>query len=218
MKKTLIGFSALAAALFLLIAQGRTQTINKADGPSSRPEKPQVIYVTDFAIDTSDITQDRRLLNRPGRMQEDPEAKAQRLVELLSDSLTGELQSRSIPAKRLQQGQSIPNRGWLVQGQFLEAGEGNRVKRAMVGFGAGATDMQIEVSVIDLGSKSSEPFIVFGTESKSGRGPGAVVMWNPYAAAAKFVLSKRAPERDVRKTALQIADVLAKLVEEGGTR
>jgi hypothetical protein len=39
-------------------------------------------------------------------------------------------------------------------------------------------------------------------------------MMNPYAAAAKFVLSKRASEKDVKKTAREIADVIAKSYAE----
>jgi hypothetical protein len=136
----------------------------------------------------------------------------------MSDTLTEDLQSRSIPAVRLYPGQRIPDRGWLVKGEFLEADQGDRMRRAMVGFGAGATNMEIEVSVIDLSSGGRQPFTVFGAQSKSGRGPGAVAFWNPYAAAAKFVLSKRAPERDVMKTAHQISDVLEKLVEESAPR
>lgn len=75
-----------------------------------------------------------------------------------------------------------------------------------------------EVSVTDLGSGSREPFAVFGARSKSGRGPGAIVFRNPYVAAAKFVMSKRHPERDVKKTAGQIAKVLSKMVEESSAR
>jgi hypothetical protein len=105
-----------------------------------------------------------------------------------------------------------------VEGEFLEADEGNRLRRAAVGFGAGATNMQVEVAVIDLSSGSKDPFVVFGTDSQSGRGPGAVVFFNPYVAAAKFVLSKRAPEKDVSKTARQIADALAECIQQSAAR
>lgn len=151
-------------------------------------------------------------------MQEDPAAKAAKLVELLSGTIVGELQKKSIPARRLYQGQNVPERGWLVNGQFLEVDEGNRMRRAMVGFGAGATDMQIEVAVTDLGSGRKEPFLLFGTESNTGKAPGAVLMMNPYVAAAKFVLSKKASEKDVKKTGRQIAAVLVKYIEESKPR
>lgn len=184
-----------------------------------QPTKPSIVYVTDFEIDAGDITQDRKLVQRPRlRQQESPGAKAARLVELLSTTLAGELQNKSIPARRLYRGQGAPDKGWLIKGQFVEVDEGNRMRRAMVGFGAGATDMQIEVEVVDLRSARKEPFLIFGTDTKSGKGPGAVVMMNPYVAAAKFVMSKKATEKDVKKTARQIAGVLVKYMEDNNLR
>jgi len=157
-------------------------------------------------------------LQRPKLLREDPEEKAARLVELLSTSLVSDLRNMSIPAKRLYRGQSLPDRGWLVEGEFLEADEGNRLRRAAVGFGVGATEMLVEVGIVDLKSGGRDPFVTFGTGSGSGKGPGAVVFRNPYVAAAKFVLSKKASERDVKKTARRIADVLARYIEEYGAQ
>jgi hypothetical protein len=215
MRRSLIGCIVLTGLLvFTLAGPVKAQKQGKADKPASPSRMPEVVYVTNFEIDTDNATQENRLLRRPRVMQEDPGAKAAKMVELLSKSLTSELQKKSIPAKMLYQGQSPPDKGWLIKGQFLEVDEGNRMRRAMVGFGAGATDMQVEVAVVDLGSGTKEPLIVFGTDSKSGKGPGAVVMMNPYAAAAKFVLSKRASEKDVRKTARQIADVIKNYMDQ----
>jgi hypothetical protein len=219
MKRVLIGsIIVLGLLVFAFVAPVKAQKESKADRPSAPSRMPAMIYVTDFEIDTSDVTQDRRLLPRPRVLQQDTGAKAGKLVEMLSSSLTRELQNKSIPAEKLYPGQTVPDKGWLIKGQFLEVGEGNRLRRAMIGFGAGATDMQVEVAVIDLGSGQNEPFMVFGTDSKSGRGPGAIVMMNPYAAAAKFVLSKRASDKDVRKTARGIADVIRKYIEDNGVR
>ena len=215
MKKALICAAITAALMVLFVVSGKTRTSSRA---APAPGKPDMIYVADFAIDTGDSGGDTGILQRPRRLREDPEAKAARLVELLSSSLTGALQKKSIPARRLYPGESVPDRGWLVKGQFLEVDEGNRLRRAALGFGAGATSMQVEVAVIDLTSGSTDPFVIFGTDSTSGKGPGTVVFFNPYVAAAKFVLSKRASEKDVMKTAHQIADALAQCVRECGAR
>jgi hypothetical protein len=214
MKKALICAGITAALMFFFVVSGRTQTSSRT-GPA-HVIKPEIIYITDFVIDTGDVSRETGLLRRPRPLREDPAARAARLVEALSGSLTQELRNRSIPAQRIFPNQEVPNRGWLVSGEFLEVDEGNRLRRAIVGFGVGATDMQVEVTVMDLGSGSREPFAVFGTDSRSGRGPGAVVFRNPYVAAAKFVLSKRASEKDIRKTARQIADTLAECIKESG--
>jgi len=216
MKRTLMGGTILASLLLLLlISQGTAQTGGKAGmTPSHSSERPEAVYITDFEIQSGSVTEEGRLLKRLPRMQQDPEAKTRELVELLSATLTRELQDKGVPAKRLYAGQQQPLKGWLVKGEFLEVDEGNRLRRAAIGFGAGSTQMLVEVTITDLAGDRNEPFLVFGTGSKSGRGPGAVVMMNPYAAAAKFVLSKRAPEKDVKKAARQMADVIAKSFAE----
>ncbi|MDA8307353.1 MAG: DUF4410 domain-containing protein [Deltaproteobacteria bacterium] len=214
MKKTIIGLSVAAIALFLVArASGRNEA--EAGAPSLKPARPGVIYVADFVNHTLETPARRpRILNRPRIMQEDPQAKEARLVAAMSNALTGDLRGKSIPAVRLSPGEPYPHKGWLVQGTFVNADEGSRVARTMVGFGAGSTNMQIQVSVTDLGSGGRTPFAVFGANSKTGMMPGAVITKNPYVAAGKFVMSKMAPERDVKKTARQIADAVAKLVSE----
>jgi hypothetical protein len=92
-----------------------------------------------------------------------------------------------------------------VQGYFTEVDEGNRLKRAAIGFGKARRVRITRVS--DLAS--SDPgaaFAVFGTAKDPNRIPGALVAMNPYVAAAKFVLQKNATERDIKKTAGQIAE------------
>ena len=47
--------------------------------------------------------------------------------------------------------------------------------------------------------------------------PGAAVMKkNPYVAAAKFVMSKREPEREAKKVARSIADEIGKFMVAQG--
>ena len=215
MRKISMGFSVAATALFIVAgASGQN-----ADQIGAKPARPSQIYVADFANDAWQTAGNRpRLLNRPGMMQEDPEARAAKLIAAMSGALTEELRGRSIPARRLHPGEPYPRDGWLVEGRFVNADEGSRVARSVVGFGAGSTNMQVEVSVIDPGSGSREPFAVFGANSKTGKMPGAVITKNPYVLAAKFVMSKRAPERDVKMTARKIADVVAQLVEESAPR
>ncbi len=216
MKRYLLGGVIAALAVLVLTVDGRSQTSNNPGAPASSFARPEVVYVQDFLLDSGGATQDNRLLKRPRLMpQEDPQAKAAKLVELLSATLVKALQDKSIPAQRLYSGTSLPSKGWVIRGQFLEVDEGNRLRRAVIGFGAGAAEMQLEVEVTDLRSGGDAPFLVFGTNKKAGKGPGAIISKNPYVLAAKFVMSKKDPERDVKKTARQIADVIAKVIESG---
>ena len=108
----------------------------------------------------------------------------------------------------------LPPQGWLVRGVFTEADEGNTLRRAVVGFGAGSPQMEVQVGVSDLADQPDAPFVILGTVTDPERLPGGLVTRNPYVVAAKFVLEKGAPERDVQATAQAIADKIVALREK----
>lgn len=217
--------STICAILFSLLfvnahcdVYGAVPSEEKVEQQLQPTTMPSMVYVSDFALDVSEIKDDGGLLGQRGllrgellgrrgplRSAEDPAATGANLVNLLAQSITQALNDRSIQAVRLPQGESPPNNGWIVRGQFLEVNEGNRLQRAVIGFGAGESDMQIQVDVCNLFSHPNTPFLTFGAESESGRKPGAIVTMNPYVAAAKFVLSKNAPEKDIQHVGAQIA-------------
>ena len=183
---------------------------------------PKLVYVTDFALDAEKNTADegvRGVLPGPlGRRlprvlpKTDAAEKARQIVETMAESLVQHLKAKGVQAQRLRNPIGVlPLEGWLVQGAFTVVDQGNRLKRAAIGFGQGATHMDVQVGISDLAS--AEPraaFAVFGTTKDPSLIPGAVVTKNPYVAAAKFVLEKNAGERDVQKTAAQIADEIVK--------
>lgn len=71
--------------------------------------------------------------------------------------------------------------------------------------------MEVQVGVSDLAAEHpTESFLVFGTITDPSRLPGGAVTRNPYVVAAKFVLEKGAPQRDVEHIAKTIADELVR--------
>ena len=96
-----------------------------------------------------------------------------------------------------------------MRGVVTELDEGNQVRRAMVGFGAGGSELELWVSVTDMATSPDAPFYTLEAGDSSGKVPGAIVKFNPYAAAAKFVMSRNATERDVKRTASAIAKSIA---------
>jgi hypothetical protein len=190
---------------------------------------PRTVFVADFHLDAADYHPDEgpagvlpgpapgsirerigHRLPHPGA-REDPAATAREIVDSMSAALIESLAKERIHAERLASADGVlPSDGWLVQGVFTEVDEGNRLKRAAIGFGRGATTMDVHVGVSDLAGKDPrKPFIVFGTAKDPSMLPGAAVSWNPYMAAAKFVLEKNATKKDIAKTADQIvAEIL----------
>ena len=186
---------------------------------------PRPVVVHDFAFDVAQLHTDQGLLpNREGpakrvvgelRGGESPAERAARLAGLLSETIAKELTEMKIPATRAERTAPWPAEGFVVGGQFLQVDEGNRLKRAVVGFGAGATEALVQVEVYDLAQSREQPILIYGTGTGSKPLPGGIVAMNPYAMAAKYVLSRNATEKDVRGLGKRIAQDLAQ-VEAGG--
>jgi hypothetical protein len=71
--------------------------------------------------------------------------------------------------------------------------------------------MEVQVGVSDLADQPAAPFAILGTATDPDRLPGGLLSRNPYVIAAKFVLEKGAPGRDVKATAQAIADRIVEL-------
>ena len=236
------GRSTVGVALFVWVAFGtclplhgavqvKGETVNQLQ-PVSLPE---VIYVADFDLDSTDVKESsgvlggggpmkRGPLNREGGIlnrngggvlnrQESPAETARRVVDTLAESLVKEFNDHSLPAARVFSGQGVAKKGWLVHGQFVEVDKGNRIQRAVIGFGQGATHMEVQVNVTNLSTFPDTPFLLFGTETGSGKKPGAVVTLNPYVAAAKFVMTKNATNKDVQHSATEISSEIMKYMQ-----
>jgi hypothetical protein len=178
---------------------------------------PSMVYVTNFDLQFPQGQEQNPGLLRQGLLGElrqriqggDPVQKAHAMVDLMAASITDDLVSDGVPAQRLHPGEARPARGWLVRGVVTELDEGNQLRQAVVGFGAGASELSLWVGVTDLARDPDAPFYTLDTSDSSGKMPGAIVKLNPYVAAAKFVMSRHSSERDVRKTASAIAKAIA---------
>jgi len=208
----LLPFASMAGEITKKIT-GDVKVKTRMDDTSQPVSPPSVIHIQDFELgydtDQKD-TGDRggivgRVLPRMSR-RNDPRRAAGQLVELMSESLVKGFTARGIKAARCIPGALLPGDGWLIRGVFTEMDQGNRAVRAVIGFGAGATEMELYVSISDLAINPDAPFMVFGAEKDPGRAPGAILLMNPYVAAAKFVMQKNASEKDVRKTAERIVE------------
>lgn len=209
----------------LFVGAGCTSPSTTATAKVPPITNPRPVVVHDFAFDLADLHTDSSAMSgREGPAKrilgsvqptETPAQKAARFAELLSSTIASELTNLKIPASRQPRGTPLPADGLVVGGQFVQVDEGNRLKRAIVGFGAGETEVLAQVVIYDLAQSRDQPILVYGTGTGSKPMPGAVVTMNPYAMAARYVLSRNATEKDVRKLGKQIATDLAQ-VEAGG--
>jgi hypothetical protein len=189
--------------------------------------RPAVVYVTDFELGAQDIHHEDGILPGGSRVggrvrgilsgaSKDPAARARQLVDLMARSLLNDLTKAGFSALRLPPGAAPPTSGWLVRGVFTEVQEGNRLQRALIGFGEGATDLQVITAVDDLSQGPPRPLYEVDTDATSGKTPGAAptIVLGPYGVAARFVMAEKDLDKNVKQTASQIADYIAKRVQE----
>jgi hypothetical protein len=221
---TLVLFAALVF-IFTFVRVERTHPQGSGGQASTEKQvftKDMTIYVSDFDLDAAKVKVDsgggvaarpRIIESRRKREEEDPQAQAKKLVDLMSKSIVGDLRKAGFKAQRLAADESRPSIGAWVHGVFTEVNEGNRTQRAVVGFGTGQSAIDLYVTLTDL-SQPEKPLYTEEKHDDSGKKAGAVVTMNPYVAAAKFVMEKNAPEKTVRRTASEIsADVVKHLKE-----
>lgn len=149
---------------------------------------------------------------RPQRPAGDVEA----LQETLADELVRDLNEAGTPARRLDPAAPRPTRGWLVTGEFLQLDEGNRLRRAVIGFGAGGSEAKRHVVVADLARPEGQNLLDLEADATGNKLPGgaaaAVATRTPWGMVAKFVLDRNASEKDVKRAARAIADEIVTFV------
>jgi hypothetical protein len=64
-------------------------------------------------------------------------------------SLINSLRSKGFAPQRLPNigSDALLQSGWCIQGVFTEVDQGNRLKRTTIGFGQGATKMDVQISI-----------------------------------------------------------------------
>lgn len=235
-----LGWAAVVGVGAGLVSSGgcSPKVTTEAAPLASRAHNPTVVYVTDFYLDPSAVKSEhavpRPLGGGGGPLRgaidqlrgEDPQTKAANYVRLLSQTITDSLNSAGVRAEYRPGRQTLrsemvppdadfPSSGWIVGGWFDRVNQENRAIESTVGFGTGGGDVEIQVVVSDAAKDPREPFLVLGSESAAKIMPGGLVTRNPYAMAAKFVLSKNDAEMDIRKQGRAIADHLVKYINTG---
>ena len=213
-------FSFLSCAVFLL-GCASSKVTDEIDHRAAAGA-PSMIYVENFDLGETVVKSDPGTLSgRPRLIQfrrENPADELRELSDLLANSLVADLNKKHLPAQRLAAEQPRPTRGWLVRGAFLEVASGNRLQKAVIGFGAGNSDAHLYVGVTDLGAPPGmQDLLDFDVSSTGNKAPGGGVVTavtrTPYGMAAKFVLERNASEKDIKRAAETLADRLEKLVQ-----
>jgi Domain of unknown function (DUF4410) len=195
--------------------------------------RPQMIYVHDFAVSADAVALDSALGARALEMAKGTETEdrikiGKEIARIVSENLVNEIRAQGMPAQ-LAGGAPLPGPTLTVDGQFVSVDEGNRLKRMVVGFGAGASEVRTLVQVYETTNEGRRLVEDFYTTVKSSRKPGMGPMAGAGAAAGRAAASAAASagigvlgarsqtvEADAKAAAAEIAKELGKLFAEQG--
>jgi hypothetical protein len=209
----------LLGAVAAAIVAGCSAKVHDETSAVLAAPAPDMVYIGTFDLGAAAVQQDPgTLTGRPRLLQiwpeETPVEELQHLGDLLVDDLANDLNDKGMPAQRLAPGASQPRAGWLVTGEFLQVEGGNRLQRAVIGFGAGSSDAQLYVAVADLAHPQGAKLFQFNADSTGDKTPGgslaAVGGHSIWGMVGKFVIEKNASEKDIKSLAKAIAREIAK--------
>src|SRR5256886_12500951 len=100
-----------------------------------------------------------------------------------SEPLVKELNQLGLRAKQASSGTMPTERTVIIHGQFLTIDEGNRLRRMVIGFGVGGTDLRTKVQVYQ--GTEAAPLLLqeFEAKAESSKKPGMGPMVGAGAAA-----------------------------------
>jgi len=105
--------------------------------------------------------------------QEQPDLLAAAVADSLAARLVEDIRSLGLTAERVA-GAALPEENDLViEGEFVRIDEGSRLRRFVIGLGAGATEVRTQVRIFQVTADGWKPVKQFATVATGSRLPGA---------------------------------------------
>ena len=229
------GLALAAMALTVMAGCARVST-EHVEMSTDRLPRPELILVHDYQVSRDAVQLDSAIGSRVERsVKGTPEAEDQLKVEqevsrALTATLVDEIRKLGIRAEPATMASPVAGPTLSIEGQIGSINEGNKAKRLVVGFGAGASEVRTLTQAYEVTSGDEHRLVEdFYTTAKSSRKPGFGPMAGMGAAAglaasraavaggvgAATALSQTV-EADIQHGAKQIAKDLAKLFVQQG--
>ena len=213
-RRAIVGFAGLAGLALTLMAGCARTSVQDVQMTAPGLPRPQLILVYDFATSLSAVALDQAIGARLLRMaQEEPIASdqakvSQEIARIVTENLVKKINQLGIPAQPGTIG-TPPVAGpvLVIEGQFLSVDEGNRARRMVIGFGAGASEVRTLVQIYETTADGRRLVEDFYTTVKSSRKPGM----GPMAGAG--AASGMAAESAAVATGVGIATARSQTVE-----
>ena len=230
MIRTSIFARCLLTALLVAGCAGSDVSNQQSNVATDAIAKPERVFVYDFASTAADIPADSAI-SEMIRQRTTPQTAEQialgrQLGALVAAHLIEELNDKGIPAFAVGNTGPVPHQGdAIVRGQFISIDEGSRLKRVVIGFGAGAAELK---TLAEAYVVTSSGLVTLGSaevEAEGGKMPGMVVSLGVGTAAtiaasgASKVFTEAGSESldgAAKRTANELAKLMVKAYKKRG--
>jgi hypothetical protein len=172
----LTALTALALACITIGCAGTSVIERKTYAENERLPKPHRIIVYDFAATPADLPADDLILalyEKPAKHQTADKIKLGRTLgaEIAGELVNG-IHNLGLPAERSKTGRPPRIGDLVIRGAFMSVEEGSRLKRVLIGFGAGAGELKTLVEIYQITARGSRALISEEIKATGGKMPG----------------------------------------------
>jgi hypothetical protein len=178
------------ALAFATLGCSGAQVTQQSTAPPIVSTRPSGVAIYPFAVSSADVSLNSSIFQTAYRNVTDKNETEQQTqiahqtAQNICISVAAELTKKGITATCLQRG--VPPSGsnaLILDGQFTDISEGNRLRRMVIGLGAGQSKLNTVVQVVQMTDRGSTEVLDFSTSADSGYMPGAGIT-GPAGAAA----------------------------------
>jgi len=165
----------LAATAMGCASAGVTPNAGTAD--QSMLPRPGVVLVYDFAVRADDVMVDAlgaEFMSESEILTEE-EQTARATARSFSQALVEQLQKEGINAQHANDRDVPPLHAILIKGQFITINKGSRLKRMVIGFGVGSSELRARVQVYQATQHGLRRIVEAEAEATGSKTPGMAV-------------------------------------------
>ncbi len=183
------GRTCLALSFTIIGCSGAqvTQTISGTPIVNARPSH---VFVYPFAADAADVSLNSSIFQVGYRNMTDENESAEQLriahesAQTICVQVAADLTQQGIESTCLQRGVAPTGSNVLIlEGQFTDISEGNRLRRMVIGLGAGQSKVDTVIQILQKTDQGTTQISDFATSADSGYMPGAGITGPPGAVA-----------------------------------
>jgi hypothetical protein len=170
--------------LLLLAGCGQTGVKPRAISVATNLPRPSRLLIYDFAVSEAEVKEYQGIMRQQPTIKDAGERQrilARDVQEAVAAELIDGLHGLGFTVERVSRGAIPTGNDLLIDGQFIDVDEGNRLHRVVLGFGSGASRVDTQVQVYQ--GEGRRKLLEFETHSDSGQLPGAAPMLGASAVA-----------------------------------